>query len=303
MIRFDAVSKQFGRQTALREVSVTVKGGEFLALLGHNGAGKTTMMKLLLGLTRPSSGSISVMGLDPADSSHRDFRRKVGFLPESVLFQREMKGLDVLGFYARLKRVPKESCAELLESVGLKDEAQRRAVKTYSKGMRQRLGLAQALLGEPELLLLDEPTTGLDPELRRSFFMILDRLKARGATIILSSHILSELEKRCDRALIMREGRVAAVGSVEELRNQTKLPVRIRLTAVDGVESIIKQLDSRYPVQRLDDQGLRIECPMDEKLALVSQLTNGQAALRDIEIHPPDLDDIYVHFSGQRERD
>ncbi|MBX6323891.1 MAG: ABC transporter ATP-binding protein, partial [Rhodospirillaceae bacterium] len=165
-VALDRVDKRYGRQQAVRGVSLTLEGGRCFALVGHNGAGKTTLIKLMLGLARPSAGTVRVLGHDPLTRAGWHARAAVGYLPENVVFPPALSGLEMLRFYARLKRRPETECHALLEQVGLADAARQR-IGTYSKGMRQRLGLAQALLGAPRLLLLDEPTTGLDPLLRQ----------------------------------------------------------------------------------------------------------------------------------------
>ena len=198
IVALDNVSKAYGSQQVLEGINLALPQGKCLALIGHNGAGKTTLMKLILGLIRPTAGRVEVLGGDPAVAD-KSFRRQLGFLPENVAFHEELTGADTLAFYARLKGLPTTCCPALLERVGLSFAATRR-VRTYSKGMRQRLALAQALLGTPKLLLLDEPTTGLDPVLRQEFFEIIRELTAAGTTVIISSHILTELEARTDLA-------------------------------------------------------------------------------------------------------
>src|SRR5262245_20515129 len=160
-VRITDVTKEYGRIKAVRGASFELGQGELVALIGHNGAGKTTLMKLMLGLIRPTGGSIEVLGDNPAAGEFAG-RRLLGYLPENVSFDSALTGRETQTFYARLKREPAARALELLETVGL-GAAARRRVGTYSKGMRQRLGLAQALIGHPKVLLLDEPTTGLDP--------------------------------------------------------------------------------------------------------------------------------------------
>src|SRR6188472_4034629 len=163
-VSVNAATKSYRKVHALTEFSCSLDEGETVALVGHNGAGKTTLIKLMLGLIRPSAGAVRVLGEDPAAGEFAA-RRRLGYLPENVSFNAALTGHETLAFYARLKREPAKAVAVLLERVGLTHAANRR-VGTYSKGMRQRLGLAQALLGRPRVLLLDEPTTGLDPALR-----------------------------------------------------------------------------------------------------------------------------------------
>ena len=186
--------------------------GERLALLGHNGAGKTTLLKLALGLTRADGGTLRTLGCTPGGPGWTEAKRGIGFLPESVAFLGSMTGRETIRFYGRLKGVGRAACEEALAHVGLAGAAGKR-VKAYSKGMRQRLGFAQAILGTPRLLILDEPTGGLDPESRHAFHATLGELAGRGTAIILSSHVLAEVEAGTDRVAIMRRGRLAACGT------------------------------------------------------------------------------------------
>ena len=171
-LELNNISKTYGNNCVVSELNLAVAAGESLAIIGHNGAGKTTLMKLILGLTQPSSGSIRLWNNTLNAQRTAASYKPNGFLPETVAFNGGMTARHVLNFYARLKRQPPSQCDELLELVGLTAAAGRR-ISTYSKGMRQRLGLAQALLGQPQLLLLDEPTTGMDPFLRRHFYRII----------------------------------------------------------------------------------------------------------------------------------
>jgi Cu-processing system ATP-binding protein len=235
-VEMDGLVKRYGAQAAVDGVSLSVPAGQRLALLGHNGAGKTTLMKLMLGITAPSAGRLMVLGEAPGDVAS-PARRAIGFLPESVAFHDALTGAETLGFYARLKGRPRAECRSLLDRVGLAHAAGRR-VATYSKGMRQRLGLAQALLGQPRLLLLDEPTTGLDPELRAVFYELVRERAAAGAAVILSSHLLTELEERTDRVAILDRGRLVAQGTLAELRIASNLPVTERVVAEPGLAAL-----------------------------------------------------------------
>jgi Cu-processing system ATP-binding protein len=289
------VSKRFGKVDAVRNASFELREGETVALVGHNGAGKTTLMKLMLGLIRPTSGEIEVLGEVPATGQF-SARRRVGYLPENVSFNAALTGRETLTFYARLKCQPAKTVAHLLERVGLTDAADRR-VGTYSKGMRQRLGLAQALLGEPRLLLLDEPTTGLDPELRQSFYGIIEELRARGATVLLSSHALTELEERAGRMIIMNHGVKVADGSLDELRRLAHLPIRIRLKI--GPHSLAAPPNWLGPVdgwRAINGHLVEIEASPENKIAVLRRATDESAPVEDLEIMPPTLDELYAYF-------
>jgi Cu-processing system ATP-binding protein len=267
-VEISNVVKRFGKVEAVRDVSFSLREGETVALVGHNGAGKTTLMKLMLGLIRPTSGDIRVMGDNPA-AGEFSARRRLGYLPENVAFNASLTGCETLAFYARLKREPRRSIGPLLESVGLSHVADRR-VGTYSKGMRQRLGLAQALLGEPQVLLLDEATTGLDPALRKSFYEIVEALRGRGATVLLSSHVLTELEERAGRVIIMNRGVKVADGTLDELRRIARLPTRIRLrVTAAGLTDVPAWLGSVGDWRQINGHMVEIDASPERKIEVL----------------------------------
>jgi Cu-processing system ATP-binding protein len=293
-LSIQGVSKAFGKHLAVKEISLDVEAGECLALVGHNGAGKTTLFKVILGLLRPSEGSITLGGFAPGDR-----RINLGFLPENVVFQKDLTGLEILSFFARLKGRRKENLPALLEQVGLKDVGRKR-IGTYSKGMRQRLGLAQTLIGRPALLILDEPTSGLDPSSRRSFYELLDDLRQDGTTILLSSHALSEVESYTNRVGIMRHGQLLAHGPLHDLASAAGLPVRIEVLS-DDVEKGQSVLDgfSGVTCDGSKKAGLLIvTCSAEDKLAVVRRMVNEGDCVKDIRIMPPTLDDIYEHYQN-----
>lgn len=222
------LAKHYGDVTALDALSMSVPRGEVFGFLGPNGAGKTTAVKLLLGLTFPTGGEAFVLGAPVGD---REARRRIGYLPELFRYQDWLSAHEVLSFHCTLAGVPRSSRDEriddALETVGLAKRASDR-VGSYSKGMQQRLGLAVALVGDPELILLDEPTSALDPVGRREVRDVLHALKARGVTVFLNSHLLTEVEQVCDRVAIVDRGRVIAIGPLAEITADA-LSVRIRV--------------------------------------------------------------------------
>jgi Cu-processing system ATP-binding protein len=235
-IALHSVSKHYGAICAVDGVDLRVERGEIFGLIGHNGAGKSTLFKLMLGLTPPSSGEILINGGSVSGSGFRATRRSLGYLPENVVLYDNLSGLETLHFFAKLKGADFKQCAPTLARVGLA-HAGGRPLREYSKGMRQRLGFAQALLGRPQVLFLDEPTNGLDPQAIRDFYLILSELRDSGVTILITSHILAELQERVDRLAIMAAGRIQALGTVHGLREQQQAPLRIdlRLSEVDAV--------------------------------------------------------------------
>jgi len=286
------VSRRFGRQLAVSDVDLTLRAGECVGLVGHNGAGKTTMMKLMLGLLRPNAGTVRVLGDDPAASASARDRGRVGYLPENVALYPSMTGAETLAFYARLKGEPVSRNAALIEKVGISGAARRR-VGTYSKGMRQRLGLAQALLGEPRVLLLDEPTTGLDPALRQHFYEILRELRGQGAMVLLSTHALAELEGQVDRVVVMNQGRKVADGDLSTLRALAGIRPRIRLRLPRGPRAVVNGPDAWSGWTRLTDDLVELSCEEDEVATALSGLP---ASARDVEIVRPSLDELYAAF-------
>jgi Cu-processing system ATP-binding protein len=295
-VLLEGVSKAFGRQMAVSEVDLAIEPGICVGLVGHNGAGKSTMIKMMLGLLRPTAGRVRVLGEDPASRSAAGVRLALGYLPENVALHPSMTGLETLAFYARLKRQPASRNPELLERVGLAQAAGRR-VGTYSKGMRQRLGLAQALLGSPRAMLLDEPTSGLDPELRQSFYDIIAELRDEGASVLLSSHALAELEGRVDRVVVMNQGRKVADGTIHELRRLAGIRPRVRLRLDGGLRAVVNGPPLwqgwSQPVRGM----LEAECDEDEIASLLQCLPPGS---QDVEIIRPSLDDIYAEFLRHR---
>ena len=236
-IELDGVVKTYGRTTALAGLSLTVGRGELVGLLGPNGAGKTTTIKLLLGLARPTTGSGRVLGAPLGD---RAARARIGYLPELFRYQPWLHAREVLALHADLAGIPRpgrrRAVDEALDRVGLTDRADD-PVSGFSKGMQQRLGLGVALLGDPELILLDEPTSALDPVGRTDVRAIVRAARERGATVILNSHLLTEVERVCDRVVILHHGRTIASGSLDEVVAADG--VRVRVTALGDAAATV----------------------------------------------------------------
>jgi Cu-processing system ATP-binding protein len=289
-----SVSKRFGKHVALDAVSLEVAPGERVALLGHNGAGKTTLLRLVLGLTRPDRGDVVVLGA-PAGSA--EARRGHAYLPETVAFHKLLTGREQIAMLARLKGASLRNAITCLEKVGL-GEAMDRRVGTYSKGMRQRLGLAQLIVGKPKVVILDEPTSGLDPLSRDLFYAIVVDLAQSGAAVIHSSHALTELEARTDRIAILRDGRLVADDRLARLQAGANLPIRLRVQA--GSETA-DALAARLGGRRLNGQAVELACTPREKIARLAEVTAFGDAIRDIDVIPPSLEDLYRHYCGPEE--
>lgn len=296
VISMRSVCKKYGDETVVRDANFDVQAGECVVLVGHNGAGKTTLVKLMLGLTRATSGNVKVLNGNPALVGASAQRKAVGYLPESVAFYPTMTGRGVLAFYASLKGVPARNCENLLQLVGL-DEAANRKVCTYSKGMRQRLGLAQALLGDPRLLFLDEPTTGLDPSLRQHFYQLIDERHKQGVTSVIASHSLNEVEAKANRFIILKAGSIVACGTLEELYQQAGLPTSLRITVMPGeAVNVAERLGSKVRIGEVNNQSVNLSCFNGEKMPLIRHITALGAVVQDMQITPPRLDEVYRHF-------
>jgi ABC-2 type transport system ATP-binding protein len=220
IIEAEGLTKKYGTQIAVNGLTLQIREGEVFGFLGPNGAGKTTTLLMFLGLTEPTSGKIRVVGFDPTREPFR-VKEKVGYLPENVGFYDDMDARQNLRFIARLNRIPDQVSArridEVLKEVGLFEEAKKK-VGTYSKGMRQRLGIAEVLIKEPKLIFLDEPTIGLDPDgTNRMLDLIHSLSREKNITIFLSSHLLDQVQRICDRVGIMIKGDLVAIGPIQEL--------------------------------------------------------------------------------------
>jgi len=291
------VSKSYGSVHALNDISLQASAGERLALVGHNGAGKTTLFKLLLSILRPDRGEIQVLGKSPQAARAAG---SIGFLPETIAFDPAMRGIEALRFWARLKGLPGSVAEEAMEKVGL-GEAKRRPVRSYSKGMRQRLGFAQAILGDPHLLLLDEPTTGLDPAFRRIFYDLIRERAEAGASVVISSHALSELEAETDRIAILGGGRLLALGSLDEIRREVRLPVMLRVVPGPCRSSdIAATVAPEASVTRRSGEAVELACEPEAKMAVIRRLAGLGEGVKDIEVLPPSLDAIYAQVTAGR---
>ena len=248
VIHTEALTKHYKRIVALKEVSLSVERGAIFGLLGQNGAGKTTLIKILLGITQATSGGALLLN-QPVGTAR--VRQGIGYLPEDHRFPDYHTGWSLLEFYGSLLGVPRcdrhRKMEEVLEQVGLKGRMHSK-IRTYSKGMKQRLGIAQAIFHEPEVIFLDEPTDGVDPLGRREIRAIMQRLKERGATIFLNSHLLGEVELICDRVAILQRGELIRQGTIADLTRMQGLYLLGLADGQDLPRADVEKLG--YPVSR-----------------------------------------------------
>ncbi len=299
LINVHNVRKTFGEVCAVDGINLEINKGEIFGLIGHNGAGKSTLFKMLLGLLPVTSGEICINGTAVQGAAFRQVRQRIGYLPENVVLYDNLNGLETLSFFADLKGASHAEALPLLQKVGLGHTAKRR-VRNYSKGMRQRLGFAQALLGKPALLFLDEPTNGLDPEGIREFYQILREMKAEGVTVVLTSHILSEIQERVDRLAIMKLGKIEALGTLQQLREQNDLPLRVEAhlnaDAVAGLCQALEQLAITNLV--IQEDRISLQCRRHDKMAVLEALTSLDGKVLDLHVREPSLEDVFLGYTG-----
>jgi Cu-processing system ATP-binding protein len=243
MIRYERFTKRFGAVTAVDSLDLGLEEGETVALIGPNGSGKTTTLKAALGLVRPTSGRVLIDGRD-ASRDGRDARARIGYLPQRLTFPDGMTAREVLGFYAKLRG--REPQLRLLERVNLLDVADR-DVNGFSGGMRQRLGIAVALLGEPRVLVLDEPTASLDPSGALAVRDMLHSIRAEGTALLLSSHDLAEVAALADRIGVFVGGHLIALGAPAELARSLGIAVSAIVSTASGLESIYRRIAVPHP--------------------------------------------------------
>lgn len=291
------VTKDFGTIQAVKGVDLSIAPGELFGLIGHNGAGKSTLFKMMLGLIPITAGEIRIDGEPVNGPRFRETRRKIGYLPENVVLYDNLTGIETLYFFADLKAVPRRECAGLLDKVGLAHAARRR-VREYSKGMRQRLGFAQALLGTPRLLFLDEPTTGLDPGAIRDFYRILRELKGDGVTMVLTSHILAEIQERVDRLAIMEGGLIRATGTVQDLREAMNLPLTLEIAGGAGLSEQVGRVLAGMAIESIEEAGnvLHIRLPREAKMPALARLATLGETMRDLRVREPSLEDVFFGY-------
>ena len=300
------LTKKYGDLVAVDSLDLEVKQGEIYGFLGPNGAGKTTTILMLLGLTEPTAGRLRVLGYDPLREPLQ-LKRLVGYLPENIGFYEDMTARQNLLYTAKLNGIKlpeaEDRIKRLLDVVGLSDYSDKK-VSTYSRGMRQRLGMADVLLKDPKLMLLDEPTTGIDPEGVRQILDIIVECKARGKTVLLSSHLLYQVQKICDRVGIFVKGRLIASGTIQHLGKEViagdKYIVDAEVPdATPSLEEAISRLEGVIKVTRTGST-LTIECKSDLRGYLAKAIVTSGFTLTQIRSREYALDEIYArYFEGE----
>lgn len=293
------LSKHYNGLRATDNVSFSVKKGEIFGFLGPNGAGKTTTIKAILGLLHPNQGDILINDYDII-TNEKNAKKHVGYLPEKVAFYDNLTGLQNLHFYAEMKHIPKSTAKSLLKDLGL-EHASNKKVGEYSKGMVQRLGMARALLGNPPLLILDEPSSGLDP---RGVVLIRQKIlkmKEQGTTIFVSSHILNEIQEMCDRVGIINKGRIVAIDTISKLGEILQLKPKIIMELQTLTKDIIQSVQKFKGVSNIHQykNNLEIMCPPEEKAMVILAVTKAGGIIKDIRTKEPSLEDVFMRFTEE----
>jgi ABC-2 type transport system ATP-binding protein len=280
------------RVAAVDDLSIAVSQGEIFGFIGPNGAGKTTTIKILLGLLFPTSGKLQALGAPAGDN---ETKRRISYLPESPYFYEHMSGYEVLDFYCKLFRLDKSArkkkVNELLERVGLASDG-KRALRQYSKGMLQRIGIAQSLINDPDLLILDEPTSGLDPIAHKDIQDLIISLKEQGKTVFVSSHQLTDIESVCDRVAIINRGKLIKLGSMEELLHIGRTVITFT-GADDSVLALVKAVSEECV---MDGNLLRVYVKSEEAVHEVLAALKGKAALVSVMPQRQTLEDLFVQI-------
>ncbi|WP_436926057.1 ATP-binding cassette domain-containing protein [Halosimplex amylolyticum] len=302
-IQLDGLTKRYGDVLAVDDLDLTVEEGEIFGFLGPNGAGKSTTIDILLDFVRPTAGSATVLGLDAQEDSLA-VRRRIGVLPDAYHVYDRLTGRQHLDFVVDSKDIGDEADVEgVLERVSISEAADRKA-GDYSKGMRQRLVLAMALLGDPDLLILDEPSTGLDPNGARQMREIIEAENDRGTTVFFSSHIMEQVEAICDRVAIINRGRLVAVDSIDGLRGQTETVITLTIDVGDADADDAAALQNRIYVTNatLDGDRMQVSLTRDgSKFEVLKALDERGVEIRDFSIDESSLEDLFAEYTTEKQ--
>lgn len=308
MVTAEHLHKVFGRFVAVWDATFSIDKGEIVGFLGPNGAGKTTTMKMLTGFMPPNAGTANIAGYDILDHP-LEARRHIGYMPENVPLYDEMRVYEYLDYRARLKGITGSSVRQqigyVIDQCGLEPKRSN-LISTLSKGYRQRVGLADALLGDPDLLILDEPTNGLDPNQIRQIRELI-RTLAENHTVILSTHILSEVEMICNKVIIIDQGKIKASDSPENLTRNMRAAGRVSVEFKGDLDLITKELESYAPVKKVIHEGtlpggwhrllVRAEPGTDTREKAAAILMSHGFPVRHIYRHIPKLEDVFVEMT------
>ena len=302
MISVQNLTKNYGLHRAIDHLNFTAEKGEVLGFLGPNGAGKTTTMRILTGFMPPTSGTATIDGLDVTEDSLK-VRQKVGYLPETVPLYEDMRVMDYLKFMGQLHQVTdiEDRVDEVLVQIGM-DERAKSLIKNLSKGMRQRVGLGQALLHRPEVLILDEPTIGLDPKQIKEVRNLIKNI-GKERTVMLSTHILSEAQQICDRVIIINKGQIVAEDAPENLQNRLSSMRTVYVQVRENTEkaaSLIREIPGILTVRISDNGQIQVENArdLDPRAQVAKMLVDGGFDLLELTPEKVNLEEIFLELTG-----
>ena len=298
-IELDGLTKRFGDVVAVDNLDLTVEKGEIFGFLGPNGAGKSTTIDIILDFIRPTSGSVTVLGYD-AQQDGLEVRRRTGVLPDAYHVYDRLTGKQHLEFAIELKDTDDDPM-EILERVGIADAADRKA-GGYSKGMKQRLILGIALLGEPDLLILDEPSTGLDPNGAKEIRDIIKAESERGTTVFFSSHVMEQVEAVCDRVAIINRGQLVAVDSVEGLRSTSETGETLYLQVAETTDEILDTIAAVQGVEyaTMEDGRIRVTLGDRRKFRVLEEI-DDIVTIEDFSVVTSSLSDLFIQYTNEKQ--
>jgi ABC-2 type transport system ATP-binding protein len=298
------LTKKFNGLTAVDEIDLTIKKGELLSLLGPNGAGKTTTINMLCCLLKPTSGTASILGFDLGKDPFA-IKRLIGIAPQDTAVSERLNSWENLSLVGRIHGLKwkelQERSRSLLETVGLLERANDQ-VRKFSSGMRRRLNLIMALVHDPEVIILDEPSLGLDPQSRRAIWEYIEGLKGK-KTILLTTHYMEEAESLSNRIAIMNEGKIVAQGTAEELRNSVSDRQTMIVSAANVTDKVIEYLQGRYPRVEYANQRLEISAEELKFEVIVGYLHDSGVVVDSATLKQPTLEDVFLHITGRALRD
>jgi ABC-2 type transport system ATP-binding protein len=305
VIEAKGLQKRYGKQLAVRGVDLTINEGEVFGLLGPNGSGKTTTILMLLGLTEPTAGTVVVAGCNPLREP-LEVKRRVGYLPDSVGFYENMTARENLAYSARLAGIASEDASkrivDALARVGL-EVVTHKKVNTFSHGMRQRLGIAELLVKQAKVLILDEPTNGLDPQATQDLLKLIQQLKTEGLTIVISSHLLNLVQSVCDRVALFRNGKVALIGRVDDLARDVlggAYTIEVDAGGID-VPATLKGLEGITSIRKTSKGTTQVDATRDVRADIAKRIVEKAGLLNEMTLRRASLDDVYARYFAKQE--
>ena len=294
IIEINNLTKDYGNNKGIFNVTFSVKKGEVLGFLGPNGAGKTTTIRHLMGFIKADKGSCSISGLNCFDKSS-DIQSNIGYLPGEIAFLDDMTGIEFIKFIAKMKGIKDLSRAnELIERFKLNPKGK---IKKMSKGMKQKIGIVCAFIQEPDILILDEPTSGLDPLMQNEFIKLIEEEKEKGRTILMSSHSFEEIEKTCDRAAIIKEGKIVALENISTLKESKR-----KLYSITFINEIVANefINEGFKVKERKDNNVVVVIKGDI-MPFIKALAKYKVL--NLQSYTESLEDLFMHFYGGENND